>query len=177
ILVTRVVFSWGLSSGLIKKLTFWEFIPQKHIDFLSKRKIAFIVSLALTALTLVGVGVRWEKTLGVDFRGGHLLTLRAEDPSITPQRVDEVLRDYPLSEAPITQSQVSTSSDDRYITIRMVEKKTPEGEADPRQIDEVKALLHEGLNLPAGTSIQNESVGSSVGGELAFWSVMALVLG
>ena len=56
----------------------------------------------------------------------------------------------------------------------MVEK--VDKEAATKQVDEVKALLKERLNLDDSTSIQNDSVGASVGRHLAYSSLLALGL-
>ncbi len=175
LIVTRAIFNWGTDAGWMKKLSFWEFIPDNVIDFLGKRKTAAIISAVLIAAALGGMAIRNVKALGVDFRGGHLFTLQvADDDAITPDTVKAALADYELPEAPVVQSQQSVGSESRYVTIRMVEK--TDKAAATAQGDEVKALLKSNLNLGADTNIQLESVGSSVGRELALGSLLALSL-
>ena len=50
LLVTRILFWWFQDAGAIKKLSFMNLLPKRTIDFLSKGKIAFMVS----AVLLVG---------------------------------------------------------------------------------------------------------------------------
>jgi SecD/SecF fusion protein len=119
------------------------------------------------------MALRNVKALGVDFRGGHLFTLQVtSDESITPESVRTVLSSYELSEPPIIQSQQAVGSSARYITIRMVEK----SDNATAQVDEVKNLLKEQLNLGDDTDIQIDSVGAAVGRELAVSSALALAL-
>ncbi len=175
LIVTRVIFNWGTDAGWLKKLAFWEFIPQKNIDFLGKRGKALIISLVLIGAALLGMGVRNFNALGVDFRGGHMFTLKVTNDSINVESVQDALGGLDLPEAPIVQGQTTAIGNDRYVTVRMVSKED-EAEAN-QQVEEVKALLKENLNLEEGAAIQTESVGSAVGKQLAFWSIMAMALG
>jgi SecD/SecF fusion protein len=174
LIVTRAIFNWGTDKGWLKKLSFWEFIPDNTIDFLSKRKAAVILSAVLLGAALIGMAVRNVNALGVDFRGGHMFTLQVTDEAINPDTVREALSGYTLPEPPAIQSQQSIGSDSRYVTIRMVEKTDKEEAA--KQVDEVKALLKDKLKLDDSTSIQGDSVGASVGRGLAISSLTALGL-
>lgn len=174
LIVTRAIFNWGTDAGWLQKLSFWEFIPDNTIDFLGKRKAAVMISSVFIIAALGGMAVRNVKALGVDFRGGHMFTLQvSDDDAINPDSVREALADYQLPEQPVIQSQQAVGSDSRYVTIRMVEK--TDKAAAAVQVDEVKALLKSNLNL-GDVEIQIESVGSTVGRELAISSVMALGL-
>ena len=63
-----------------------EFIkPGTNIDFIGKRKIAFVLSLAMVALTIVLLILRGGPNLGVDFSGGMLIQVKmgsAHSPSV-----------------------------------------------------------------------------------------------
>ena len=57
-------------------------IGETHIDFIGKRKIAFVISallvlLGLTALTMIATG---NANLGIDFAGGVMITGHFDNP-------------------------------------------------------------------------------------------------
>ena len=175
LIVTRAIFNWGTDAGWLKNLSFSEFIPERSINFLGKSKKALIFSLTLIGLAIIALGIRNTKALGVDFRGGHMFTLQVSDDAINPDTVKEALSGLELAESPVVQGQRAAIGDERYVTIRMVAKEDP-AEAS-KQVDEVKALLKEKLSLDDNTAIQNDSVGSAIGKELAIGSLIALAVG
>ena len=73
ILVTRVIFRWGMDFGLLKKLTFLDLIKSKHYDFMGKRRICIGFAIATLVLSLGAFAYRGEKALGIDFVGGTLI--------------------------------------------------------------------------------------------------------
>ena len=73
ILVTRVIFRWGVDFGWLKQLTFLDLIKSKHFDFMGKRKICIYLAIATLVLSLAAFAYRGEKALGIDFTGGTLI--------------------------------------------------------------------------------------------------------
>jgi SecD/SecF fusion protein len=73
ILVTRVIFRWGMDFGWLKQLTFLDLIKSKHFDFMGKRKICIGLAIATLVLSLGAFVIRGEKSLGIDFTGGTLI--------------------------------------------------------------------------------------------------------
>ncbi len=74
LLVTRTLFRWALDLKLLTgKLTFFNLIKPTSFDFLSKARISMMVSTFLLLVTVVAVGVRRERALGVDFTGGTMV--------------------------------------------------------------------------------------------------------
>ena len=73
ILVTRVIFRWGMDFGWLKQLTFLDLIKSKHFDFMGKRKICIYLAIATLVLSLAAFAYRGEKALGIDFTGGTLI--------------------------------------------------------------------------------------------------------
>lgn len=77
LVVTRLVFDFMLTRGLIKTLAMMPILKVQNIDYLGKAKVAIALSLALIVGGMgYGLFVRGEKVLGVDFRGGDGLTMR-----------------------------------------------------------------------------------------------------
>jgi SecD/SecF fusion protein len=88
ILVTRVLFRWSIDLGVLKKLSFMSLIPPTKIDFLGKRKIAFIISAALIVICAANFYIKRNDALGVDFTGGTVIQFQLSQEQFIP--IDEV---------------------------------------------------------------------------------------
>jgi SecD/SecF fusion protein len=78
IFLTRLIFEWQLSHN--RKITFTAKITENwlaspKIKFLEKRKVAYIISGSLIAISLISFVVRGFN-FGVDFQGGRTYTVR-----------------------------------------------------------------------------------------------------
>ncbi|MFD2158395.1 protein translocase subunit SecD [Rubritalea tangerina] len=72
LLCTRVMFAWSEDTGILKKVKFMNLIPEKAIDFLGKRKLAFTLSGVMIVGGMVALGVKGDSHLGIDFVGGSV---------------------------------------------------------------------------------------------------------
>ena len=82
IFITRIIFDDRVSKG--KNVTFdnrltRNFLQNTHVDFLGKKKIAYIVSGALIVISLVSIFTKGF-TYGVDFTGGRTYVVRFDQP-------------------------------------------------------------------------------------------------
>ncbi len=73
ILVSRMIFDWWIAKG--RSITFWipptkDFLAHLHIDWLSKRKYAYMFSIGFVVIGAISIFVRGFD-LGVDFKGGY----------------------------------------------------------------------------------------------------------
>ena len=76
LVVTRLIFDSLLEKGILKSLPMLQFIRPGKIDFMRWAKPAFIASWVLIIIG-IGYGInRGEHVLGVDFKGGDVVTLR-----------------------------------------------------------------------------------------------------
>ncbi len=84
---TRVVYDWLVLKRWLKKLSFFELFKQPNLDFIGKRKYAFMISGALSILGLVAFGQlsRGHGNLGVEFSGGAMVQLSAQKPFTVDQ--------------------------------------------------------------------------------------------
>ena len=80
LLVTRTAFRWLIEKFGLKKLSMLDLIPKRKFDFLGKRRIAAILSLALIGGSIIIFAIRGEKNFGIDFRGGDLLVVDSKQP-------------------------------------------------------------------------------------------------
>ncbi|MCB1065035.1 MAG: protein translocase subunit SecD [Verrucomicrobiae bacterium] len=162
LIVTRVCFSWTTDTGFLKKLTFMNIIPSNIIDFLSKRRIAFVVSAVAFVVSLIAIFALDPR--GVDLKEGDMVTFRAPD-SVTKEKVVELLSDADLNLEPIVQILNPVGSDGEFVTVRTGFEK---GDV---VIDKLQT------DLGKLEDVSKDSVGSAVGGEMLRSSVMALGLG
>lgn len=164
LLVTRVCFSWLVNDqgGWIKKLTFANIAPKRQFDFLSKRRIAFVVSVVLVVLSLVITPLKDPR--GVDLKGGDMLTIHSAG-DITKAKIDQTLRAADF-EGVYVQKQTAMGDEGEFITIR--------GEHGSGV--KIQATLVKDLGLDV-SEVEVESVGSLVGSEMLKTSLWALGLG
>jgi SecD/SecF fusion protein len=90
ILVTRVIFRWGIDLGWFKKLTFLDLIKAPHYDFMGKRKIAIWITIVTIIISLGAFAFRGEKALGIDFTGGTLITFQLGKDKVPLEAVKKV---------------------------------------------------------------------------------------
>ncbi|NPA34247.1 MAG: protein translocase subunit SecDF [Chlorobi bacterium] len=83
VLVVRLIFEWILDKkeSILNfgKAKFTQILQNIKVDWLGKRKKAYIVSGTLVVLSLIAIGIRGFE-LGVDFLGGHEIVLRFDKP-------------------------------------------------------------------------------------------------
>lgn len=164
LVVTRICFSWALNSGILKSLKLWNIIPEKVIDFLGKRRLFLTGSTILVGIMILIIGIKGEKSLGVDFRGGDLLTVHAS-AEIAEKAIQDSIADMGLAQQPYVQT-LKTAGSEEFITIR-----SAEGTSDGILAEIRKDL---GQDFADATST---SVGPVIGREMAKSSIWALTLG
>jgi len=102
IVVTRVIFEVLLSLGWLKSLPMLQLIGQTKIDFISKRRIFYALSLTITIAGLVLFFLKGPKAYGIDFAGGQLQEYSFKNaPSI--DKVRQLLKDLNIGAASIQQ--------------------------------------------------------------------------
>jgi SecD/SecF fusion protein len=163
LVVTRVLFSWLMHFGLLKKITMAHLIKATKIDFLGKRRIAIGISIAVIASSIAIFALRGDKNFGVDFKGGDLLTLSSQNqPSVAEVRAE--IEKLNLGEIVVNTQKTANRE---FIAIRSPKDK---GEVILDHLN--KAMPQAGFKKE-----QLDSVGGLVGKELATNSFLALGLG
>jgi SecD/SecF fusion protein len=163
LLVTRNCFNWATASGALKRVRMSNLIKATNFDFLSKRRLSVGISALVIFVSVVVFTVRGEKNFGIDFKGGDLLVLEAQ------QKVDEGDVRAALKQIDLEESVVQTekSSGKAFLTIRSA----------PGTSDRIEKLLDEKFPEAKFRVEQNDKVGKLVGEELARNSLIALGLG
>ena len=174
--VTRTLFSWLLSFGMLQRVTMLHIIPaDKNINFLGKRRLWIGISLTVIVVSMAGFALRGEKNFGIDFKGGDLLTLESSKPNATVAEVREQLPQALRADA-VIQLERDPSVKKDFISIR-----SPIGTSKEikDQLAGSGVLKETGKSKPSAwlEIRQEDKVGRLVGGELARTSLLALGLG
>jgi len=119
LIVTRIIFQWLLDAKALKKLGIGRAPRNRGIDFLGRRRTAFVFSMLLIVVCLGTLGTKREAALGVDFVGGDMVTFQfPEGTEITADAVEESLNDLELPITPRVQKQRNPADNLIYIMIR-----------------------------------------------------------
>ncbi len=154
ILVTRVIFRWGVDFNWWKKLTFLDLIKSAHYDFLGKRRICIGAALATIVLSFIAFGVRGERALGIDFTGGtRIIFLLGKETKIPLETVQKVIDGIKLSKAayPQLESNVTTGT---LLTVRCA---TDDAKKDIKDASNIISKLRESIPV-LGAKGDNASI-------------------
>ncbi|MEI6675677.1 MAG: protein translocase subunit SecD [Verrucomicrobiota bacterium] len=125
ILVTRVIFRWGVDFNWWKKLTFLDLIKSARYDFLGKRHIAIGAALLTIVMSIGAFAWRGERALGIDFTGGtRIMFLLGRETKIPLEDVQKALAGIKLSKAAYPQ-QESNPTTGALLTIRCASADAP----------------------------------------------------
>ncbi len=110
ILVTRVLYRWGLDTGVLRQLSFLNLIRSAKYDFLGQAKRAAIASTTLLVVCLAGFGFQREDALGIDFTGGTLLQFQLGEEEIPFEEVEAALAEVDTTRAPFPQEEFTITT-------------------------------------------------------------------
>jgi preprotein translocase subunit SecF len=141
-----------------------------NYDFLSRRKIAYLITLALTIPGLLVVLVR-GLNYSVEFTGGTLMQVESQ------KAVDVGAVRSALAERGIEGAEIQTFGSDRELVIRA---RVAKQGTDANDTQATAAALTQALDATLGagsyTVLRTEAVGPKVGGELREKALMAILL-
>lgn len=168
IVVTRVIFELLLNSGILKSLPMLRLIKDTKIDFISKRRIFYTLSIVITAAGLASFLIKGDKAYGIDFSGGQLQEYMFKSaPSVDTVR--KVLDEINLKNASIQQFKdnpnvllIRTSEDKNTILTGKLQQSFPQ--------DNIQVLRIERVGPVAGKHLRDKAV-------LAlFWSLAGILI-
>ena len=174
ILVTRVLFRWGIDTGLLRKLSFLNLIKAANYDFLGKAKTCAVFSAILFAVAIGTFAVKQKAALGIDFTGGTVITFEIGDNDVPLDKVNAALKTADLTRQAFPQEQKIVGSG-TLLTIR----------ADSNDSDKIVTALRSSIPL-LGEQEENgdyaidasrEVVSATLGGTFLKEALIALCVG
>jgi preprotein translocase subunit SecF len=141
-----------------------------NYDFLGRRRIAYLITLAIMLPGLLVVLLRGVN-YSVEFTGGTLIQVQSEKP------VDVAAVRNALAARGVEGAEIQTFGSDRELVIRA---RLGQRGADQNDIEATSGALQSALNAALGagnyTILRTEAVGPKVGGELRHKALMAILL-
>jgi SecD/SecF fusion protein len=180
ILVTRVIFRWGIDLGMFKNLTFLDLIKSHNFDFMGKRRICLTIAAATLLLSVAAFAIRGERALGVDFTGGTLISFQVGKEAKVPMAdVQKIIDDLHASgkiskEAyPQEETNVTTGT---LVTVRCATEDSP---AIIETLRESVPALSQKDSTTGNYSIaaSTEEVSALIGNSAIKDSILAIILG
>ncbi|GAG86406.1 unnamed protein product, partial [marine sediment metagenome] len=158
--VSRAIFDLFTLNKKFAHLKMLRLIGKTNIDFISRRKIAYFISLAVIICGFAAFayrGYRGEKNFGIDFQGGTLQQFRFQE-AVSVDRIRGVLKETGLAD-----SQIQSFGNNKEILIRTGEQG---GEDITRKFREVfkdnpfELLRIEKVGPSIGSQLRNKAIGA-----------------
>jgi SecD/SecF fusion protein len=152
VLLSRLMIEWWLSRG--KEIHFYipmtkDLFTNIHIDWIGKRKYAYIFSIAITVIGFASMFTRGFD-LGVDFKGGYSYNVEfSKDVKVNVDDLREELTKQ-FGSAPVVKSIDSYNSFNVATSYKI-------DETGQEAHDEVTAKLFDGVNHIAGGNLKLEN--------------------
>lgn len=175
LLCTRVLFWWSSDLGILKNIKFMSLVPKRAIDFLSKRKAAFTLSILLIVGGLVFIGIKGKENLGIDFTGGNITRFTVPaGQEVSQSELKQTISAIKLNKNYTLQVEQPTGSDP-IIAIK----------SDPQDTDNIIDTVRNsipGFNDKDAqdrfiVQANSEKVSATMGGEFLKNAIYALVFG
>ncbi|MCG2713684.1 MAG: protein translocase subunit SecD [Candidatus Omnitrophica bacterium] len=168
IVVTRVIFELLLNLGWIKSLPMLKFIGETRINFISKRKIFYLLSIIVIAVGLFSYFKKGPAAYGIDFAGGQLQEYSFKNPP-SVDKVRQVLKDINLADSAIQQFKdnpkvilIRTSEDKNQILTDKLKENFPN--------EDIQILRIERVGPVAGKHLKSKALAALI------WSLAGILI-
>ncbi len=176
ILVTRVIFRWGVDFGIFKKLSFLHLIKSANYDFMGKRRLCIGLAVATFLISVGAFAVRGERSLGIDFTGGTRITfLFGKENKVPMEEIKKAIAGVKLSKEAYPQQETNLTSG-AMLTVRCATKDAPAITAKLRE--SIPALSMKKADSSDYTiAASQEEVSALIGSSFLVQSLIAIGLG
>ena len=185
IFITRIIFddrvSKGKSIAFDSKLT-RNFLQNTHVDFIGKKKIAYIVSGALILISLVSIFTKGF-TYGVDFTGGRTYVVRFDQPVTAEDVRAAALAEF---DGAVEVKQFGGDSQMKITTQYLVENESTEAdnEVENKLYNSLKGFFAADLTFEEFTStldnpngiISSDKVGPTIANDITRDAIIAVII-
>jgi SecD/SecF fusion protein len=176
ILVTRVIFRWGMDIGMFKKLTFLNLIRSANFDFMGKRRICITAAVITLIMSLGAFAYKGERALGIDFTGGTLIKFQlGKEVKVPLEDVRKTVEGMALSKAAYPQQETNLATG-TMLTVRCA---TNDAQAITDKLREAIPALGQKKANSSDYAIDasQDEVSALIGGSSLNQSLIAIALG
>ena len=196
IFITRLIFDDRVEKG--KNVTFdnkftRNFLQNTKVDFIGKKKIAYIVSGALILISILSIGIKGF-TYGVDFTGGRTYVVRFDQPAeveavraaVNAAFDNAAANDETVDNAAAEVKQFGGDSQIKITTTYKVENESSEVDTEVEGIlyEALKGFYAEDLTIEEFTSTQDnpngivssDKVGPTIANDITRDAFIAVIL-
>ncbi len=185
VFITRIIFDDRVSKG--KNITFdnkvtRNFLQNTHVDFLGKKKIAYLVSGALILISLVSIFTKGF-TYGVDFTGGRTYVVRFDTPVTAEEVRAAAIAEF---DGAVEVKQFGGESQMKVTTQYLVENESSEADAEveAKLFNALKGFFAKELTFAEFTStldnpngiISSDKVGPTIANDITRNAIIAVVI-
>ena len=185
IFITRIIFDDRIVKG--KNITFdskltRNFLQNTHVDFIGKKKIAYIVSGALILISIVSIFTKGF-TYGVDFTGGRTYVVRFDQPVTAEDVRAAALAEF---DGAVEVKQFGGESQMKITTQYLVENESTEADAEveSKLYNSLKGFFADELSFEEFTStldnpngiISSDKVGPTIANDITRDAIIAVIL-
>ena len=185
IFITRIIFDDRVSKGknisFDSKLT-RNFLQNTHVDFIGKKKIAYIVSGALILISLVSIFTKGF-TYGVDFTGGRTYIVRFDQPVTAEEVRAAAIAEF---DGAVEVKQFGGESQMKITTQYLVENESTEADAEVENklYNALNGFFADELSFEEFTStlenpngiISSDKVGPTIANDITRDAIIAVIL-
>ena len=185
VFITRIIFDDRIVKG--KNITFdnkvtRNFLQNTHVDFLSKKKIAYIVSGALILISLVSIFTKGF-TYGVDFTGGRTYVVRFDSPVTAEDVRAAAIAEF---DGAVEVKQFGGESQMKITTQYLVENESTDADAEveSKLYNALKGFFATELSFAEFTStldnpngiISSDKVGPTIANDITRNAIIAVII-
>ena len=185
VFITRIIFDDRVSKG--KNITFdnkitRNFLQNTKVDFLGKKKIAYIVSGALILISLVSIFTKGF-TYGVDFTGGRTYVVRFDQPVTAEDVREAAIAEF---DGAVEVKQFGGESQMKITTQYLVENESTEADAEveAKLFNALKGFFASELTFAEFTStldnpngiISSDKVGPTIANDITRNAIIAVMI-
>ena len=185
VFITRIIFDdrvvKGKSIKFDSKLT-RNFLQNTHVDFIGKKKIAYIVSGVVILISLVSIFTKGF-TYGVDFTGGRTYVVRFDTPVTAEDVRAAALEEF---DGAVEVKQFGGESQMKITTQYLVENESTEADAEVENklYNALKGFFAEDLTFEQFTStldnpngiISSDKVGPTIANDITRNAIIAVII-
>ena len=185
VFITRIIFDDRVVKG--KSITFdskltRNFLQNTHVDFIGKKKIAYIVSGVVILISLVSIFTKGF-TYGVDFTGGRTYVVRFDTPVTAEDVRAAALEEF---DGAVEVKQFGGESQMKITTQYLVENESTEADAEVENklYNALKGFFAEDLTFEQFTStldnpngiISSDKVGPTIANDITRNAIIAVII-